>query len=70
MDRPGVIHHLWHGSSAQRNYVDRHAILVEHDFDPERDIVLDPEGCWAWAPGREALAKAVADYFDSRGDGG
>lgn len=68
--RPGVIHHLWHGSSEQRGYVDRHAILIEHGFDPERDIVLDSEGCWAWAPGRDALAKAVADYFDSRRDAG
>ncbi len=68
--RKGVIHHLWHGNRERRQYDDRHKILAEHDFDPETDLVLDEEGCWTWAPGREALASAVERYFDSRDDDG
>jgi hypothetical protein len=67
---PGVIHHLWHGSSGKRNYVDRHAILEEFDFDPERDVVLDEGGCWQWGEGNEALAGAVTRYFESRQEDG
>lgn len=67
--RRGVIHHLWHGSSTGRNYADRHQILIDHDYDPERDLVLDEQGCWAWAPGTDELAEAVAAYFDTRADG-
>ena len=68
--RPGVIHHLWHGTASDRNYVDRHAILVEHGFRPKRDIALDDQGCWRWADARPELVSAVADYFASRREDG
>jgi hypothetical protein len=68
--RPGLLHHLSHGSASGRNYVDRHAILVEHDFDPERDIALDEGGCWAWTGTNPGLEAAVARYFAARREDG
>jgi hypothetical protein len=66
----GTIHHLWHGDPANRSYTERHAIFDRFAFDPTRDIELDPNGCWSWAPGRDDLARAVGDYFASRKEDG
>lgn len=64
--RPGLIHHMWHGSASRRDYVDRHGILVDHDFDPERDITIDAGGCWTWTGRNPGLEAAVAAYFEAR----
>jgi hypothetical protein len=66
--RRGVLHHLWHGDPANRNYVDRHAILEQFDFDPERDLALDDGGCWQWATGKTDLVDAVRRYFEARSE--
>ena len=66
--RPGVLHHFFHGEAKSRRYRDRHAILGEHGYDPERDIALDGQGCWAWSTGNRALVEAVGAYFDSRNE--
>ncbi len=67
--RPGLIHHLWHGDKKRRGYLDRHAILAAHDFDPNRDIFIDGQGCWELSPNTGALARAIGDYFESREEG-
>ncbi len=66
----GAIRHLWHGDAKHRGYTERHEILRRHDFDPERDIELDDNGCWRWAPGTEELAAEVKRYFASRKEDG
>lgn len=66
--RPGVLHHLWHGDAKDRQYRDRHAILEEHGFDPERDLALDAGGCWRWSTDNRALVDAVEAYFASRNE--
>lgn len=68
--RPGLIHHLWHGAAEKRNYSDRHAILSEHDFDPERDIQPDSQGCWEFCTEKTQLAAAIGEYFSSRSEDG
>jgi hypothetical protein len=64
--RRGVIYHLFHGDTAARRYSDRHQILVDHDFDPNRDVTIDESGCLRFTDGREGLKDAVSDYFRSR----
>lgn len=68
--RNGTIHHLWHGSTIGRAYSERHAILSDHDFDPERDLSLDESGCLKFAGESLALQEAVRRYFDSRREDG
>jgi hypothetical protein len=67
---PGALHHLWHGDPAQRNYIDRHSILEEHDFDPTTDIALDDAECWKWSTDKKRLMEAVEAYFESRKEDG
>ena len=64
--RQGAIYHLFHGAAAKRSYTDRHAILADHDFDPELDLALDENGCWRVATDKPALIEAVNAYFESR----
>ncbi len=66
----GAIHHLWHGDPANRSYEVRHEILEKYAFDPQADLVSDENGCWKWAPGREALADAIKGYLTSRKEDG
>lgn len=64
--RPGVIHHLFHSASQDRKYAERHQILLDCDFDPETDVLIDQEGCLQFAPDRAELARLIGSYFDNR----
>lgn len=58
---PGTAYHLWHGSRQNRFYVERGALLT--DFDPDHDIVIDAQGCFAWATDKPNLHARVRSYF-------
>ncbi|MCB1502066.1 MAG: hypothetical protein KDK07_20155 [Bauldia sp.] len=67
----GAVYHLWHGRPAQRRYIDRHAALAAHGYDPHTDIGLSPGGAWAWTSDKPALHAFVRNYFaDRREDDG
>lgn len=65
---PGAVYHLWHGSSKNRFYQERHRILEDYDFDPNSDIELSKQGVWKWASEKIQLQKAVKSYFRHRDD--
>lgn len=64
--RKGVIHHLFHSASQDRRYAERHQILLDCDFDPEADVLIDEQGCLQFAPDRDDLARQIRAYFQSR----
>ena len=66
----GRIFHLWHGEFTNRQYNERHHILRRHNFDPNRDIQLAPNGTWRWTDPEGQLAKEVAVYFRERREDG
>ena len=72
--RVGYIHgrmfHLWHGDRSNRDYRQRHRLLEDFDFDPDRDIGIDPNGCWGWTSEKPDLHEAVKRYFSSRNEDG
>lgn len=63
---PGRLLHLHHGPLANRKYVERFGILRDAQFDPDRDIALDADGCWKWNSDKPELHQRVFDYFASR----
>ena len=63
---PGRLLHLHHGPLANRKYVERFGILRDAQFDPDRDIALDANGCWKWNSDKPELHQRVFDYFVSR----
>ena len=63
---PGTIFHEYHGDKADRKYHDRWQILVEHQFDPEVDIVWDHQGLPMWAGNKPDLRDASMRYYKVR----
>lgn len=63
----GTIRHYWHGSLANRKYVERWDILSQHNFDPSRDMTYNEEGVLVWseAASRSLMAN-VLQYFRDR----
>ena len=41
---PVTVGHWWHGNKADRKYGDRGKILIEHQYDPSRDVKYDTQG--------------------------
>lgn len=65
---PEHLVHLWHGDLRNRRYSERNAILVNHGFDPVRDVDPEPSGGLRLAKGADALRRAVGEYLGSRND--
>lgn len=64
---PQDIYHLWHGSIKNRAYTTRHNTLVEHNFDPEEDVIIQ-NGVLEWASPKCDLHNAVKEYFLHRNE--
>ncbi len=41
---PGRVEHMWHGSKKNRYYTERWKILVNHKYDPDKDLMRDSQG--------------------------
>jgi hypothetical protein len=67
---PGIVMHLWHGTVANRKYMERRQLLFENDFDPALDIGPTENGTWKWTTNKPRLHQALQQYFaDRREDG-
>jgi len=67
---PGNLFHLWHGAFEHRYYRARNRVLIEHGYDPARDLALAENGAWRWRDPHGALAGALSGYFASRREDG
>jgi hypothetical protein len=67
---PACVLHLWHGNLINRRYQSRHSILTQHQFDPNQDISLAPNGLWQWNSPKSSLHEAVITYFQQRQEDG
>lgn len=60
----GTIRHLYHGEIADRQYIPRSKLLVENDYDPDRDICYAESGALAWSEhASQKLQDDVANYL-------
>ena len=66
----GAVFHLWHGHKQDRRYVERYQGFRVFDFDPSRDIAIDPSGCWRWNTDKPEMHRYVSDYFHGRREDG
>ncbi len=62
----GAISHFWHGSKQNRGYKDRWKILVDHQYDPYRDIKRDVQGLYQLDDDKIGLRDDIRRYFRSR----
>jgi hypothetical protein len=61
----GRIEHHFHGPKKRRYYRERWQILVEHGFDPDRDLMRDDQGLLRIV-GKPELESAIRKYNRSR----
>jgi hypothetical protein len=67
----GKLLHLWHGAMADRQYLARHELLSNADFDPGAHIRVARSGAWEWsANAPETLRHIVTRYFQNRREDG
>ena len=62
----GTISHGWHGTKANRKYVDRWTILIRHAFDPETDVYHNSRGVVELVDTKPGLRDDVRTYFRQR----
>lgn len=62
---PIDIYHLYHGSLKNRSYMDRHKAILDHNYNPQTDIVLMND-VYEWATDKPEMHKMIKDYFYSR----
>lgn len=62
---PVDIMHLYHGTVANRNYLPRHEILLDNEFDPLSDIELK-NNVFEWATEKPDLHDRLKQYFFDR----
>lgn len=62
---------FWHGDVRDRNYQDRHLILLESDFDPARHVRLDTAGLLEWTENApcELKDRVLKMFIERREDG-
>jgi hypothetical protein len=65
---PGCLTHYWHGKKSDRRYKERWQILLDHNFDPKRDIVRDHQFLWALAGNKPKLRDDLRRYFSARNE--
>jgi len=64
----GNIEHLTHGKLSDRKYYERDQILVEHEFNPNKDIILDQNQIFTWTSDKILMHNKIKQYFIERND--
>lgn len=64
----GTILHLFHGKMKNRFYGDRYFLIRKHNFDPNKDLILNKDGCWEWNTKNKKMIKSVEKYFLMRNE--
>lgn len=68
---PGDAVHLYHGTRADRQYVDRWQPVIDAGFDPREHVEVDSSGLLAWTDAAPPeLVEWVRGYFASRNEDG
>lgn len=66
---PVVIRHFFHGSKANRRYVERNEILLKYDYSPTKHITRDENGVYVpTADFPQGFKDEIMDYFKQRNE--
>ena len=61
---------FYHGDLTNRNYLNRHELLLHNEFDPSLDIIKNYEGLLNWNTNKKDMHSKLSDYFISRQEDG
>lgn len=62
----GLICHYKHGEATNRQYVDRHKVMVTYNYKPSLFLTYNSDGVLAYTAQGKVMESAVRDYFVSR----
>ena len=62
---PIEIFHMYHGTVANRNYLPRHEILRDNDYDPYNDIIIK-DNVFEWNNNKQDMHERIKQYFFDR----
>lgn len=62
----GTIVHYWHGNIEDRQYVERHRVLTNQNYNPDNDIEYDDHGVLRFTEHGKRLEPFIKGYFLSR----
>lgn len=62
---PVDIWHLYHGSLKNRNYMDRHDVILKYNYDPLNDIALC-DNVYEWSSDKPEMHEDIRQYFYAR----
>jgi hypothetical protein len=61
---------FYHGTLKNRNYLNRHELLLRNEFNPNKDVVLDDSGLLQWNSDKPEMHNALRKYFAARQEDG
>lgn len=64
----GDVVHMYHGTLTNRRYRDRHALMIDGEYDPQRDVRIGWNGLLEWSSEKPVMHQQMADYFLSRAE--
>jgi len=62
----GAVVHYWHGHLENRNYSNRHDILIQGEYNPEEDVAYDENGVIYLTEKGKRFENKIKDYFTFR----
>lgn len=65
---PMPVDHRFHGRKADRGYVSRWGMFIEHQFDPDEDLKKNAYGVFEWVGNKPALRRQFDLYLRSRNE--
>lgn len=65
---PGALAHFWHGAKRNRGYISRKDILIQSNFNPDRDIAYDHHGLPYISSDNRLLRDGLRRYFRERNE--
>jgi hypothetical protein len=66
---PGVIRHFFHGSKANRKYIERNEILLRYNYSPSLHLTKTPQGLLIPSPHfPHAFKNEILEYFQQRNE--
>ncbi|WP_448698235.1 hypothetical protein ACFGVR_15560 [Mucilaginibacter sp. AW1-3] len=69
----GTLNHLWHGDTANKQYLRRNQEIAQLLFNPYQDLIINQNGCWEWSDIgllKTGLQEWAVRFYESRKEDG
>lgn len=64
----GTVYHLFHGALKYKKYNEMNKPLHQYNFNPQRDLKINKEGCFEWGSDKTDFHNYLIQYFHNRNE--